>query len=191
MPIDFHHHTLLYLGLYEIELSGFFQSAIKTGSHSFDVGGSGGYDALLMAKLSGGPVISFECDPSSASAMRETFARNHFTIEVVEAFVSDTDVDRCKTLDLVASETFIPDLIKIDVEGAEDAVLRGARRILAERKPHLVIEVHSVDKDVACLQILRSHGYEPRIVNQRRWLKEHRPLAHNRWPVCRGRDRPQ
>lgn len=32
------------------------------------------------------------------------------------------------------------DLIKIDVEGTEDSVLRGARRILAEQRPVLVIE---------------------------------------------------
>ena len=35
-----------------------------------------------------------------------------------------------------------PDVIKIDVEGAEFAVVEGARRILAEARPLLVVSVH-------------------------------------------------
>jgi len=35
-----------------------------------------------------------------------------------------------------------PDVIKIDVEGAEFAVLEGARDILAEARPLLVVSVH-------------------------------------------------
>jgi hypothetical protein len=40
-----------------------------------------------------------------------------------------------------------PDTLKIDVEGAELAVLRGATRILAEARPKIICEVsrHNVD----------------------------------------------
>lgn len=186
MAIDLQHQLLQYFGLYEIELASSFRSVLKKGYRSFDVGGQGGYDALIMAKLTGGPVVSFECEHAAAEEMRETFARNPFSIQTVEAFVSDKVDAQCTTLDHTAAETFVPDVIKIDVEGAEDAVLRGAERIIRERKPHLIIEVHSVEKEKACLEILRTHGYEPRIIDRRKWLKEHRPLEHNRWLVCQG-----
>jgi FkbM family methyltransferase len=51
-----------------------------------------------------------------------------------------------RTLDgLCAERGFAPDLVKIDVEGYEAAVLRGAQRLLAERAPVLFLEVHPPD----------------------------------------------
>lgn len=35
-----------------------------------------------------------------------------------------------------------PDFIKLDVEGAEGRAMRGARRLLAERRPGLLLEIH-------------------------------------------------
>ena len=43
---------------------------------------------------------------------------------------------------LLASRNLRPAVIKIDVEGAELMVLRGARRVLAECKPIILCEVH-------------------------------------------------
>lgn len=190
MKLDLRDHMKLYLGIYEIELSRYLKSLVRPGARSFDVGGQGGYDALIMAKASGGPVVSFECDPQAAEEMRETFARNpSYSIETVESFVGSVDDEHHMTLDRAAREHFTPDFVKMDIEGAEDEALRGASRLLADRKPNLIVEVHAVDKEVACLEILRSHGYDPQIVDQRKWLKDLRPLAHNRWLICRGRDR--
>jgi FkbM family methyltransferase len=59
----------------------------------------------------------------------------------------------------------VPDLIKIDVEGAELEVLRGAREIIAQHHPAVFVEVHpkllgdfgsSVDQ---VYSFLRKHGY--------------------------------
>lgn len=39
----------------------------------------------------------------------------------------------------------IPDLIKIDIEGAEVMALRGMERLLRDRRPTLLLEVHPVE----------------------------------------------
>lgn len=57
-------------------------------------------------------------------------------------------------------------LLKIDVEGAELSVLRGASEFLHERRPRVVMEINPVSLDSAgvsldgCLGFLREHGYD-------------------------------
>jgi len=73
-------------------------------------------------------------------------------------------------------------LVKIDVEGAEAAVLRGAPRVL-DHRPALVIETHGARVERECAELLRDRGYRVRVVSQRARLKEHR-APDNRWIVC-------
>lgn len=50
-----------------------------------------------------------------------------------------------RTLDSVVSETgFQPDLVKIDVEGAETQVLEGARQTVITFRPRLMVEMHAL-----------------------------------------------
>lgn len=68
----------------------------------------------------------------------------------------------------------LPDIIKIDVEGAEEMVLEGARGIMADHKPYVIIEVHpkqlrafgsSVGRVIS---LLKSFDYEvEQVVNLR------------------------
>lgn len=52
-----------------------------------------------------------------------------------------------------------PDLMKVDVEGAETEVLEGARTILEQARPFLMIEVHSVDAMYGVNKILQELHY--------------------------------
>lgn len=65
------------------------------------------------------------------------------------------------TLDsFVQNEKLIPDLIKIDVEGAEHLVIQGAVKTLRKYHPVLLMELHSIFATVKSLDVLSSLGYE-------------------------------
>lgn len=62
------------------------------------------------------------------------------------------------TLDQLLDATFPPELVKIDVEGAELLVLDGAERLLREVRPMLLVEVAEQNVDAAT-ERLRRAGY--------------------------------
>lgn len=59
-----------------------------------------------------------------------------------------------------------PDVIKIDVEGAETTVLNGAIETLSNIKPLLLIEIHSIKNMFDVYKILTAHKYEVEIIKQ-------------------------
>src|SRR5687768_10224557 len=77
VPLDFAQHTRLYLGLYEVELNRFMRRFCTPGLRSFDVGAQIGYDSLILARLTGAPVLCFESDADLARRLATTFAANH------------------------------------------------------------------------------------------------------------------
>ncbi len=193
LEIDFRHHTKLFLGLYEVELNRIIRALCLPGTSCFDVGAQSGYDALVFAKLAGARVRSFECDAAAAEDIRRTFANNlglRGQLDMIEATVAAQTAAARQELSLdeaaYGPNGFVPDLVKIDVDGAELQALLGATRLLHERHPHLIVETHSLELEIGCIEVLRSAGYQPTIVNQRAWLRDHRPIAHNRWLVARG-----
>lgn len=50
------------------------------------------------------------------------------------------------TLDAAAERFGIPDLIKIDVEGAETTVLQGGQKFLSDHSPTMIIEFHGEER---------------------------------------------
>lgn len=69
-----------------------------------------------------------------------------------------------RSLDGLSREGAIPDpdLIKIDVEGAEEAVLQGAAALLRRARPVLLIELHGTNDPIG--RLLGSLGYESRVL---------------------------
>lgn len=134
-------------------------------------------------------MLSVEMDPELAQEITENARANPKLprIDVEAAFVSDEEDETSVTIDGLARRHFVPDLIKLDIEGGEVAALRGARTVLTDRKPAIQLEVHGADIEWECLDLLRSAGYAPpTVVDRRTWLPEHRPIAHNRWLIFPG-----
>jgi FkbM family methyltransferase len=86
----------------------------------------------------------------------------------VDAAVEEIEAE-VTTLDAAVAPGFQPALIKIDVEGGELEVLRGARRLLSEQRPILALE-HQYGRTPAPERTLRIHdlldglGYEVRTI---------------------------
>ena len=89
------------------------------------------------------------------------------------------------TLDAVFADGD-PDVVKIDVEGAEYRVLLGARGILSRGKARFLVEVHpwgdeAVHKTPAdVFELFGSFGYDAQRTH-RHWHFEKRGTAPGRW----------
>ena len=53
-----------------------------------------------------------------------------------------------------------PDVLKIDVEGAEVSVLKSAQNALSKYHPKIFLAVHSPELRNECLKVLKSLGYD-------------------------------
>jgi hypothetical protein len=193
LEIDFDRDSRYWLGLYELELSRHIRALCPPGAACFDLGSASGFYALVFARRGAGRVLAVEADPSTCERLRRNVAANPELAPVIE--VSDSRIARetslsegTVTIDELAYRPggFVPDLVKLDVEGNEVAALRGAERLLEERRPHVIIETHSEDLDAGCRWLLADHAYAVETVEPRPWVPEVRTLPFNRWCVARG-----
>ena len=72
-----------------------------------------------------------------------------------------TEAVTCRRLDSVFAEMNLPppDVIKVDIEGAEVMFLKGALQVLQRHSPKLMIELHGADQAKSVYQNLRGAGY--------------------------------
>jgi FkbM family methyltransferase len=67
---------------------------------------------------------------------------------------------RCTTLDALVEELKIePDFLKIDVEGFEHAVVKGATGVLKRFRPRIVLEANPTDPADVVTEVLSAAGY--------------------------------
>jgi FkbM family methyltransferase len=76
------------------------------------------------------------------------------------------------SLDEFVTKNPPPDLIKCDVEGAEVEVFRGAKTLLATRKPTIICEIHSAENDGLLGDLLAGYGYQVRRIDSNHILAE-------------------
>jgi FkbM family methyltransferase len=87
-------------------------------------------------------------------AKLDTSADTRFQQDVEAAGHIQVEVS---TIDRQLQTLAPPDLVKIDIEGAEVAALRGAPVLLSEHRPTLICECHGTN--VAVSDLLESYGY--------------------------------
>jgi FkbM family methyltransferase len=94
----------------------------------------------------------------------------------------DTIVVKTETLDnLIFNYGYPPpDVVKIDVEGAEEFVLKGALKFLTKYRPLLFVEVHSYDLGKTCQTFLGNLGYSVLVMETNKIpnFKDEPPVSH-------------
>lgn len=137
------------LGLYEHELNSWFEATLPSVTRILDVGANDGYFALGCAAAFDrlgitGEIVCFEPAPVHAGALRQAanaVNSGRVRIDVVQAMVGEHAGPGVVTLDDLPLTVRRNTLIKIDVEGAELDVIRGAESWI-EPSNAFVIEVH-------------------------------------------------
>ncbi len=188
-----------WLGTYERQKQRAIKAHLEPEMIAYDIGANAGFYTLLMARSVGsdGTVYSFEPQPENLSYLRRHLALNGVrnvvaSPQAVADFVGEasfaTDVDRYQgrlaasgqlrvpvvTLDHLVTTQGLPpgDLIKIDVEGAELAVLKGAENLLRRFRPVVFLATHGGEIHRECCRFLRQCGYRLRTLDGRPGVDE-------------------
>jgi FkbM family methyltransferase len=181
-----------WLGDYETEKAELFARHVKPGGIVYDVGANVGFYTLIAARVLGptGRVIAFEPSPRNLAFLRQNLSLNLITnVKVLDFAVSDSEGEtrffvgndprvskliatgditvRTTTLDRQMGELPLPDLIEMDIEGAEYSALRGAEHLLRQSSPVIFLSTHGQDVHRACCELLRSFGYKLRAIGPR------------------------
>lgn len=161
-----------WLGTFEPLVQRAIAEGLPPGGTLFDVGSHSGFHSLVGARAVGpaGLVVAVEPDPSNAAEIERQAALNgfdHITVvrkaALADASEASSNVDDAAvtptTIDNLSQEFRPPSLIKIDVEGLELEVLRGAAATLREHRPTVVVEAHSDGLAGITVARLAAFGY--------------------------------
>jgi FkbM family methyltransferase len=133
-----------------------------------------GYEGIVIA----------EKKAVGAQTGRQHFRRGRWHPEDPDPLtsVSRLDPEGELEVEVVALDDYFVDervdFIKVDVEGAEEMVLKGAQRLLRRWAPTLVVSIHSFSLTHPALMLLEGLGYEWTVLDG--WGSERHVLARIR-----------
>ena len=188
-------------GEYEPATRAALLSVLREGGTFIDIGAHVGLFTVPAARAVGpsGVVIAFEPDPKNRALLEANIARHGLDqVRIVPAAVSDHDGtmslkrSRFNTgdhrlssrgdvpVEVVAldrwleTQQVVPDVIKMDVQGAEPAVLSGMERLMASSHPlHVILEfTPSLLRGAGCdpagiLKKLVDQGFVLHVIDER------------------------
>jgi hypothetical protein len=191
MLLNLRHQTQIMLGLYEHELGDTLRQLTHDLSSAVDVGSSeGAYTLFFALRTQASRLYAFEPDDAARTIMITNLSLNgvplNERIVLSNRSVGETETTTTCRLDTAIDISRLPCLIKVDVEGGELGVLRGAPQLLGSQSTRWLIETHSAELELACVEMLRTNGYKTKVIANAWWralVPEMRPIAHNRWLV--------
>ena len=177
-----------WLGHYEHDKQDVVARLLKPGMKVFDIGANAGFYTLAFSRLTGssGQVWAFEPFAENATNLLHHLRLNTIgNVTLIQAAVAERPglagfqiahgnsmgmlsanlngylVPTVALDGLIENGTLpFPDLIKMDVEGAESLVLEGAKNLLSQRKAVLLIALHGEAQMRTCLTLLHEAGYD-------------------------------
>lgn len=178
-----------WLGTFEAEEQERFRRLVRPGMRVYDLGANVGFYTLLASRLVGptGHVVAVEPLPRNLQFLRRHVALNRAAnVDVVAAAVADrpgtghftqsagasenrlgadgTLAVEMTTLPALAERFGPPDVIKMDVEGAEALVLRGSMEFLARTRPTILLSLHDGTGREASNAVVRELGYDASVL---------------------------
>lgn len=180
------HNISVVLGTYERKQSNQFTSFCKTSKSFWDLGAHTGYYTLLYHfHNTGGQIFAFEPSELNIQLFKKHMELNKIqNYKLFEDAVSDkegslsfkktrtsvagklddageTKVNVVRLSKLISEGKIqIPDLVKMDIEGAEENVLRDMKEIFARTKPVLFVSTHGKQVHMNCVALLKEMGYK-------------------------------
>ena len=179
------------LGASEPEVQRLLADSLRPGSVFYDIGANIGFFTLIAARIvaAEGHVFAFEPQPRARQTLLRNIERNGaenvsviphaagsshrraFLVDGPEGHATahlakDGQLVEVVAIDDVVSGARPPDVVKIDVEGAEVDVLHGLRCTMGRYAPLIVCEIHGANR-AACEQILIEHGYSVEWLDER------------------------
>jgi FkbM family methyltransferase len=175
-----------WLGIYESDKQQLMKRLVKPGMIAYDIGANAGFYSLALARLVGseGAVCAFEPLAENAANIIDHLRFNKCNnVTLYQVAVSDrNDLFAFHVAEnnamgylggngeyrvpAVAIDTLIetdklpmPDIVKMDVEGAESMVLDGARKLLGMQRTVWVIALHGAEQREKVGRILSDYGY--------------------------------
>lgn len=175
-----------WLGTYELVQQKLFIKAVKNGDVIYDIGANVGFYTLLASTLIGenGKVFAFEPLPKNIGYLKKHIKLNKCeNVEIIEAAVSDKEgrvnflenesgpagkIGKEGSLKVISvildnlleeKKILPPNVIKIDIEGAELEALKGMKKIFQKYRPAVFLAVHNETLYKNCLNFLNSLNY--------------------------------
>jgi FkbM family methyltransferase len=177
-----------------------FRSLLAPGQTAIDVGANIGFITTMLASIVGreGRVVAFEPSPPVFEKLQKTIAANRLdqvvalnfgcgaapSIErlsqvtgssgnasIIGTGPESTEI-RLERLDDVADASATPvSLLKIDTEGYEPEVLRGAERLIAKHRPIIYLEMGGdyLASTLESIDLLTDAGYSTEHVRSIDW----------------------
>lgn len=193
-----------WLGSFEPEKQKAIVDSVKAGMNCYDIGAHVGFYTLLFSRLAGeeGNVFCFEPNPLNLNYLLSHLGLNNikncsifpmalFNKNDLIPFISDSSMSHLQpqgesnliipvfTFDHLFSinELPPPDVVKIDVEGAELEVLEGMKEVIKEYSPLIFIALDDRARKERVLQFLSNFDYAVYSLNERDKTEEAREIV--------------
>ncbi len=186
LALDLRRDLQLHLGLWERETHAAIRASAAGCAWAEDAGAGRGELCVYLLTHSPAQIVhAFEPDPAELEFLRTNVSLNGLAADSrLEVHAETLGNAAGRALDSLGLPVGKRGFVKIDVEGAELAVLRSGERLLRAAPVDLVIETHSAALEADCISFLRDCGYLSRVIDRAWWrllLPEQRLLPHNRW----------
>lgn len=188
--IDPAEESSFYIGLYERETVPWLRAAGRKARSLVDVGaGCGELSAWGLSHRTIANVLAFDSSPDRWPIFDENMRLNGFDRDPRLTAVHGMFLgpDDAADADRIVGGLPEPVLLKIDVDGGEQAILESMRHLLGRKRFLFLVETHSRSLDEACYRILDEANYRVRRIRPAWWrclLPERRPLEFNQWLVA-------